>query len=328
MGVPFGALDHGEMRGRAPVPPPAADDARREDDGRRRRARMGAGAAATSTRSSTLALRALAGGQLTDRDPNLLTLAALLADDLRRPRRGARASSTSRWSTRTAVARCSRSPACTCGAGFTLFWRGDLIDAEEELRASFDQAEAWGYGPDTLQWNAAHLSWCLTERGDLAERAQGADARPASAAAAPTARAIWCNARLELLVAEGRYEDAVEAARGVRASASPATTTPASARWSSLRAVALDALGMKRKAIELAAEELDRARDWGAPGTVARSLRVLGHARRRRGAGAARGGRRGRPAAPPSPAGAREVARRARRHAPPRRPAGLRPRAA
>ncbi|HEX6021012.1 MAG TPA: LuxR C-terminal-related transcriptional regulator, partial [Solirubrobacter sp.] len=29
-------------------------------------------------------------------------------------------------------------------------------------------------------------------------------------------------------------------------------------------------------AIELAAEELDRARDWGAAGTVARSLRVLG----------------------------------------------------
>ena len=51
---------------------------------------------------------------------------------------------------------------------------------------------------------------------------------------------------------------------------------PAAARWSSLKAVALDALGMKRKAIELAAEELDRARDWGAPGTVARSLRVLG----------------------------------------------------
>ena len=33
---------------------------------------------------------------------------------------------------------------------------------------------------------------------------------------------------------------------------------------------------MKRKAIELASEELDRARDWGAPGTVAHSLRVLG----------------------------------------------------
>jgi DNA-binding CsgD family transcriptional regulator len=33
---------------------------------------------------------------------------------------------------------------------------------------------------------------------------------------------------------------------------------------------------MKRKALELASEELDRARDWGAPATVARSLRVLG----------------------------------------------------
>jgi DNA-binding CsgD family transcriptional regulator len=33
---------------------------------------------------------------------------------------------------------------------------------------------------------------------------------------------------------------------------------------------------MKKKAIELASDELDRARDWGAPGTVARSLRVLG----------------------------------------------------
>ena len=51
---------------------------------------------------------------------------------------------------------------------------------------------------------------------------------------------------------------------------------PAAARWSGLRAVALERLGMKRKALELAAEELDRARDWGAPGTVARSLRVLG----------------------------------------------------
>ena len=51
---------------------------------------------------------------------------------------------------------------------------------------------------------------------------------------------------------------------------------------------------MKRKAIELAAEELDRARDWGAPGTVARSLRVLGLLEGAGRAGAARGGGRGR----------------------------------
>jgi DNA-binding CsgD family transcriptional regulator len=78
-----------------------------------------------------------------------------------------------------------------------------------------------------------------------------------------------------LLVAEGRYEDAIEAADeyGQRVAR---YHNPAAARWSSLKAVALDALGMRKKALALAAEELDRARDWGAPGTVARSLRVLG----------------------------------------------------
>src|SRR3954454_14144210 len=158
--------------------------------------------------------------------------------------------------------------------GFTLFWRGDLLDAEEELRQAFDQAEAWGYGPDTLQWNAAHLSWCLTERGNLPGARQALVRSPERGGHADGAR-YWCNARLELLIAEGRHEDAIEAAEeyGERFAH---YHNPAGARWSSLKAVPLDALGMKRKALELAAEELDRARDWGAPGTVARSLRVLG----------------------------------------------------
>ncbi len=95
-------------------------------------------------------------------------------------------------------------------------------------------------------------------------RAQGADARARARRHSDGAR-YWCNARLELLVAEGRYEDAVEAAEEY-ARRFARYHNPAAARWSSLRAVALDALGMKRKAIELAAEELDRARDWGAPG--------------------------------------------------------------
>jgi len=158
--------------------------------------------------------------------------------------------------------------------GFTLFWRGDLIDAEEELVSSFEEAEMWGYGADTLQWNGAHLSWCLTERGDLAGARKALVRAPERGGHSDGAR-YWCNARLELLIAEGRYEDVVEGAEEY-AERFAHYHNPAAARWSSLRAVALDALGMKRKAVELAAEELDRARDWGAPGTVARSLRVLG----------------------------------------------------
>ena len=181
--------------------------------------------------------------------------------------------------------------------GFTLFWRGDLIDAEEELRASFDQAEAWGYGADTLQWNAAHLSWCLTERGHLAGVAQGADARAASAAGSSDGARYWCNARLELLIAEGRYEDAVEAgeeyARRFARYHNPAGGP-----------LELAARGRARRARDEA--QGDRARRRGARPRArlgrARHRRPLAararHARGRRRAGAPRGGRRGRPTAP------------------------------
>ena len=46
--------------------------------------------------------------------------------------------------------------------------------------------------------------------------------------------------------------------------------------WRSLKAQALDRLGRQDEAVALAAEELEIARGWGSPGTVGRSLRVLG----------------------------------------------------
>jgi DNA-binding SARP family transcriptional activator/DNA-binding CsgD family transcriptional regulator len=272
MGVPFGAMDPSEMkparlwRGR-PL----------ETIGQKL---MGAVSALEWTQAGghvddvvAQAFRALAGGQLQERDPNLLTLSALLPvivgdrDEALRlfdlgmvdaHRRGSLFAVTGMYLWR----------------GFSLFWRGDLIDAEEELRAAFDQAESWGYGPDTLQWNAAHLSWCLTERGNLPE-ARAALMRAREQGGRSDGARYWCNARLELLVAEGSYEEVLEAGEEY-ADRFRHYHNPAAARWSGLRAVALDALGLKKKALELAAEELDRARDWGAPGTVARSLRVLG----------------------------------------------------
>ncbi|WP_037503376.1 helix-turn-helix transcriptional regulator [Solirubrobacter soli] len=216
---------------------------------------------------------ALEGGDVQNRDPNLLTLAALLPMII-----GDREEALTAFDFAMLDAHRRGSLFAVTGMylwrGFCLFWRGDLLDAEEELTQAFDQAEAWGYGRDTLQWNAAHLSWCLTERGKLTEARQALVRAPERGGGSDGAR-YWCNARLELLVAEGRFEDAVEAADEY-AQRFHLWHNPAAARWSSLKAIALDQLGMKRKAIELASEELDRARDWGAPGTVAHSLRVLG----------------------------------------------------
>lgn len=272
MGVPFGALDHSELR--------AAREFRQRPLRTVGEKMMGAVAALEWAWTGghvdevvDLSLRVLSGGQLTDRDPNLLTLAALSPMIW-----GDRDEALEIFDMAMTDAHRRGSLFAVTGMylwrGFTLFWRGDLLDAEEELRASFDQAEAWGYGPDTLQWNAAHLSWCLTERGHL-EESRKALMRARERGGSSDGARFWCNARLELLIAEGRWEDAIEASEEYARRFEP-WHNPAGARWSSLRAIALDALGMKRKALELAAEELDRARDWGAPGTVSRSLRTLG----------------------------------------------------
>ena len=124
--------------------------------GARRRARVDPDAAATSTRSSRSRARRWSGGELLERDPNLLTLAALLPMIV-----GDREEALQIFDLAMADAHRRGSLFAVTGMhlwrGFTLFWRGDLVDAEEQLTLAFDQAEAWGYGPDTLQWNAAHL---------------------------------------------------------------------------------------------------------------------------------------------------------------------------
>ena len=209
------------------------------------------------------------------RDPNLLTLAALLPmivgdrDEALRifdlamvdaHRRGSLFAITGMYLWR----------------GFTLFWRGDLIDAEERARAPPSTRPRPGAtGRTRCSGTPPTSSWCLTERGDLAG-ARKALTRAPERGGQLRRRALLVQRAAGAAGRRGPLRGRGRGRRRVRPRASPATTTPQAARWSSLRAVALDALGMKRKAIELAAEELDRARDWGAPGTVARSLRVLG----------------------------------------------------
>ena len=120
--------------------------------------------------------------------------------------------------------------------GFTLFWRGDLIDAEEELAVAFDRPRAGATAGHAAVERRAPSWWCLTERGDLARRARGAALVPRpSAAGAPTARATgatraWScwSPRAATRTRRGR--------RRVRARRFARYHNPPAARWSSLQA--------------------------------------------------------------------------------------------
>jgi ATP/maltotriose-dependent transcriptional regulator MalT len=158
--------------------------------------------------------------------------------------------------------------------GFVLLRFGDLAEAERSIR-SLDELARWGFSDVAgTAHAAAFLSAVLRERGNLAG-ARRALERVGDLGDGSEAARYWCNALLELLVAEGRYAEALpvadDAARRFAYLHHPIDTP-----WRSPKAVALDALGRPEEALDLLADELALARAWGAPGTVSRTLRVLG----------------------------------------------------
>jgi DNA-binding CsgD family transcriptional regulator len=155
--------------------------------------------------------------------------------------------------------------------GYTQYLRGELTEAESEMRESLVTMGLWGM---PSPWTAPFLAEVLLERGALEEaRAlvdDAASARPASDLAL-----VLDGARMRTLLAEGRPEEALAYAEAYELNAGW-RRHPRYYPWRSLKAQALDRLGRHDEAVRLANEELDIARGWGSPGTVGRSLRVLG----------------------------------------------------
>jgi DNA-binding CsgD family transcriptional regulator len=157
--------------------------------------------------------------------------------------------------------------------GYTQFLRGDLSDAEAELRAALETAGLWGV-PTQEPWATAVLAELLVDRGALPEaRALLDGSIPARAGSDPAM--LLDRALVRVLLAEGRAEEALAQADVFQAHAGW-RRHPRYAPWRSLKAQALDRLGRRDEAVELAVEEVQIAREWGSPGTVGRSLRVLG----------------------------------------------------
>ena len=93
---------------------------------------------------------------------------------------------------------------------------------------------------------------------------------------APTRRFSSTARKRRFCSPRAEREDALEYADGVRSSARTGGATRGYVQWRSLKAQALDRLGRQEEAVALAAEDLAIARGWGSPGTVGRSLRILG----------------------------------------------------
>ena len=163
--------------------------------------------------------------------------------------------------------------------GWTWLQRGELAEAEASLREAQEQLHDL-FEPDShsVAYGAAHLARVLTERGDLGG-ARAALATRGTPNPASDADALIRRAELELLLAERSWDQALVAADKYQARLR-GIDNPGWGPWRSLKALALDGLGRRNEACELVEGELEAARQWGAPGALARALRLLGTLRR------------------------------------------------
>ncbi|MCI0633900.1 MAG: AAA family ATPase [Actinobacteria bacterium] len=159
--------------------------------------------------------------------------------------------------------------------GYTQYLRGELGEAEFELRASLETVALWGLPTQSsARTPSSFLAEVLVERGAVGEARALLDAA-ASPPPGSERMILLDRARMRLLLAEGRLEEALAHADVYELHAGW-KRHPRYVPWRSLKAQALDRLGRHDEAVALASEELEIARSWGSPGTVGRSMRVLG----------------------------------------------------
>jgi DNA-binding NarL/FixJ family response regulator len=223
---------------------------------------------------AALSLGALEGGQLVAADNTLLTTVAIstlaLAD---------REEADAAWRASLAEAYANGSlhskAAASLWRGFMLYRRGELAEAEDSLRSALEELALWGAEDAEGRIHAfAFLSSVLRERGDLPGAWKVLEMAADPGDATESAR-YWLDAKAELLLAEERFGEALAVAEDCDRRFGFLThliDTPAHAH----RAIALFHLQRRDEAAMLASEWLGLARDWGAPGSVARALRTLG----------------------------------------------------
>ncbi|MCW3016117.1 MAG: helix-turn-helix transcriptional regulator [Solirubrobacterales bacterium] len=220
-----------------------------------------------------LALEALEGGELIAADNVFLSITAILTLV-----RADRVEADDAWEEFLQESRVRGSLVGKAGSslwrGYAFLRRGELDDAEDSLQNAVEEFRLVGEGSLTEVHHASFLSAVLRERGDL-DRARQVLATVEVPRDASDAARYWLDAHAELFLAEGRYDEARVVAEDMERRFA-FLVNPIDTPARSHRAVALFHLGREEEGRGRAAESLELARRWGAPGTVGRALRILG----------------------------------------------------
>ena len=156
------------------------------------------------------------------------------------------------------------------------FWRwrqGDLAEALACLRDALEQDRMWGGARVGEPFVRGFQIGCLLDLGDVVRARAAADAMTPAHVRGEGGR-VFQHALAMLLVAEGRYDDALSALDAVPAGIG--TTNPVWNPRRGIAAVALQGLGRSEEAREEAEREVELLRRWGAPSYLGRGLCLLG----------------------------------------------------
>ena len=169
------------------------------------------------------------------------------------------------------------SPFALSGVFYQQAWtwlaRGELAEAESLLRRTDEVMTPWI--STASGYTVASLGHLRIERGDLAGAADVLRSRGPQMPGSD-AESLCREADARLLVARGRWREALEAVDECAAGLKPRVVNPAWLPWRSLKALALEGLGDRDAALALLEQELAAARVWGAPRALSRTLRILG----------------------------------------------------